>query len=357
MNRRNLFKSSAAVTTAAMLSTHNIAHATAQYGNGKVGATKNSALQGDILASGLLFPEGPIAMADGSVVLVELAGDRLTHIDRQGSKTTIAKLPGGPNGAAMGPDGNFYICLSGGLIWKTENGHTFSIGPAKDYKHGAIQRVNAKTGAAETLYTHCDGVPLRAPNDLVFDKAGGLWFSDLGKTVGDVMYRGNLYYAKTDGSSITRVTTNMPRPNGVGLSPDGSTLFVAEFETARLWSYKITKPGQLELLKGSPNGGKFVAGLPGLNHFDSLAIEQNGNICVATIVAGGITVFSPDGEVLEFHQSPEAFNSNICFGGAEMKTAYVTLSSYGNLFKAQWPRSGLKLNFQESAVLSCNRKR
>lgn len=203
--------------------------------------------------------------------------------------------------------------------------------------------MHSQTGAVETLYTHCDGTPLRAPNDLVFDGHGGFWFTDLGKTVGDVVYRGGVYYAKADGSAITRVPGGIARANGIGFAPDGQHLYVAEFETSRLWRYAITGPGQIQRAAGSPNGAQFVRGLGGLSHFDSLAVEASGNVCVATVIAGGITVFAPDGQVLEFHQAPEAFCSNIAFGGADMRDAFVTLSAYGNLLKARWPRPGLKL--------------
>ncbi len=136
----------------------------------------------------------------------------------------------------------------------------------------------------------------------------------------------------------------MLTPNGIGLSPDGQTLYVSETETARLWSYPVTGRGQLGLAPWpSPNGGRLVHGLAGYQRFDSLALEHNGNICVATLVNGGISVFSPAGELLEFHQAPEGYCTNICFGGPERRTAFITLSGYGQLFAAEWPRPGLAL--------------
>ena len=77
----------------------------------------------------------------------------------------------------------------------------------------------------------------------------------------------------------------------------------------------------------------------------ALALEANGNVCVATLVRGGISVISPQGELLEFHAAPEGYCTNICFGGADRRTAFITLSGYGQLLATQWPRAGLPLAF------------
>ena len=76
----------------------------------------------------------------------------------------------------------------------------------------------------------------------------------------------------------------------------------------------------------SPNGGELVAGLPGYQLFDSLAVDAEGNICVATLFNGGITVISPDGKSIEHVPMPDVYTTNLCFGGKDLRTAYVTLS-------------------------------
>ena len=78
-------------------------------------------LTGKEIASGLAFPEGPIALADGSVILVEIAGGRLTRISPTGKKQVVAELGGGPNGAAIGPDGKCYVCNNGGFTWHKDD--------------------------------------------------------------------------------------------------------------------------------------------------------------------------------------------------------------------------------------------
>lgn len=310
---------------------------------------KQLKLQGEVVATGLAFPEGPVAMPDGSVLVVEIAGACLTRVLPSGELRKVADLGGGPNGAALGPDGHCYVCNNGGFSWRTDDGFTRPTGPAADYQGGCIQRVDVATGAVQTVYTHCDGLALHGPNDIVFDAHGGFWFSDFGKTFEDKMMRGALYYARTDGSFIRRAAHPVLTPNGVGLSPDGSQLYVAETETSRLWSYPVLNAeperGRLRMEPWpSPNGGRLVHGLPGYQRFDSLALEEGGNICVATLVRGGISVFSPGGEPLEFHEAPEGYCTNICFGGADRRTAYITLSGHGQLFAARWPRAGLALN-------------
>lgn len=305
------------------------------------------------VTTGLRFPEGPIAMPDGSVLVVEIGGGCLTRVQPDGQKETVAIVGGGPNGAAIGPDGKCYICNNGGFNWVQEtDGYLRPHGRADAYTGGSIQRVDIDTGAVETLYTHCDGKPIMGPNDIVFDgnmfgNGGGFWFTDHGKSYDRLMDRGALYYATIDGSFIREAAFPLITPNGCGLSPDGGTLYVSETETGRLWAWPIIGPGELAKEPWpSPAGGRFIGGATGYQRFDSLAVEANGNICVASLVGAGISVFSPDGGLLEFHEAPEPYCTNICFGGPDMKTAWITLSGYGRLVAVEWPRPGLPLPHQ-----------
>lgn len=307
---------------------------------------KQLMLEGRTVTTGLEFPEGPIAMPDGSVLVVEIKSGRLTRILPNGEKHVVAEIGGGPNGAAIGPDGKCYICNNGGFNWITaEDGHNRPHGRFDDYTGGSIQRVDLDTGAVETLYTECDGNPLCGPNDIVFDADGGFYFSDLGKQYGRLMDRGAVFYARIDRSMITEVAFPVLTPNGVGISPDEGTLYVSETETGRLWSYPILGTGQLGKEPWpSPNGGSLIGSPGGYQRFDSLAVEACGNICVATLVNGGITVFAPDGDIIEFWAAPEGYCTNIAFGGPNLTKAYITLSGYGTLLEVDWPRAGLPLH-------------
>ncbi len=298
----------------------------------------------EIVTEGLQFPEGPIAMADGSVVLVEIKRQTLTRVKPDGTQEVIAKLGGGPNGAAVGPDGAVYVCNNGGFQWNEVAGLTLPHGTAENYKTGSIQRVDLATGKVTTVYDSCDGRPLRGPNDIVFDSQGGFWFTDLGKSDGDRMHMGHLLYAKPDGSLIKRAREGMVTPNGVGLSPDEKTVWVAETHTSRVWGFSIVGEGEIAAPANLFTAGTVLGPLPGYQMLDSLAVEADGKVCCATLVSGGITAFDPSGST-EYTAFPDPLITNICFGGDDMKTAWVTASGTGKLFKCRWPRAGLKLAF------------
>jgi gluconolactonase len=297
------------------------------------------------IAEGLQFPEGPVALAGGSVLLVEIYAGTVTRVMPDGTKTVVARPGGGPNGAAIGPDGKCYICNNGGFEWHVEGDHRRPIMQAQDYAGGRIERVDLATGAVECLYRAAGEVPLKGPNDLVFDRQGGLYFTDLGKTRAREMDRGAVYYAKADGSAIVEVAFPMVTPNGIGLAPDEKTLYVAETEPARLWAFDILAPGVAKKDPWpSPHGGRLVAGMGGYQRFDSLALDARGHICVATLINGGVTVISPDGRQVEHHPMPDPMTTNICFGGPGLRTAFITLSWTGRLVAVDWPVPGLKLN-------------
>jgi gluconolactonase len=296
------------------------------------------------LASGLLFPEGPIALPDGSVLLVEIKRGTLTRVSPDGRTSVVAKTGGGPNGAALGPDGKVYVCNNGGFEWHEVGPFLLPGNQPADYLGGSIQRVDLATGAVETLYRECGGNPLRGPNDLVFDATGGFWFTDHGKTRPRDRDRGGLYYARPDGLTLREVVYPLDAPNGVGLSPDGRRVYVAETHTGRVFYWNLSGPGEIAP-HASPNGGHLLAGLPGMQLLDSLAVDAQGNVCVATLVNGGITIISPDGAKQEHVPMPDPLTTNICFGGKDLATAYITLSATGKLVSTPWPNRGLALAF------------
>jgi gluconolactonase len=247
----------------------------------------------------------------------------------------------------MGPDGHLYCCNNGGFEWQEVMGLLVPGEQPASYTGGSIQRIDPATGRVETVYTHCGAHPLRGPNDLVFDGQGGFWFTDHGKIRERERDRGGLYYARPDGSLIREVVFPLDSPNGVGLSPDGRRLYVAETFTGRLWAFDVGAPG--EIVSGSvlpgQGGGTLVAGLPGFQLFDSLAVEAGGNVCVATLAAAAITVIAPDGTIVEQVSVPDLIPTNICFGGPDLRTGYVTLSGTGQLVALEWKRPGLALAY------------
>ena len=301
------------------------------------------------VASGLGFPEGPVAMADGSVVLTEISRSTLSRVTPDGEIEVIAELGGGPNGAAIGPDGACYVVNNGGCFTFIDLGGLVVPGPTPpEWEAGCVQRVDLETGEFTTLYDSCDGRPLRAPNDIVFDTHGGFWFTDHGVRRDRFSDITGLFYAMADGSEIREVVFGLESPNGIGISPDGSTLYAAETHSGRLLSWEITGPGEVANTEGLHGGGALMYGAAGGALFDSLAIDGEGNVCVATLLTSGVSVVSaqgahhPEGGV-EFLYTGDPVTTNICFEGSDSNVAYITLSATGRLVRCEWPVHGLDL--------------
>lgn len=300
-----------------------------------------------VITDQLKYPEGPVTLSDGSVYVVEMAGGCVSRVAPDGTVTVIADTGGGPNGLALGPEGKLFVCNNGGLTFERMGNELRSVhGQANETRYGSIQRVDPVSGQVDVLYTHCGENRLSAPNDLVFDEEGGFYFTDFGRTRHRLCDIGAIYYAQPDGSKIEEIVHPIANPNGIGLSPDGSILYVSETETARLWAYPIISPGKLKL-EGypSPNGGRLVYGAPGYHRFDSLAVLANGDICVATVASGLITVIGADGNLIRTIPMPDRHTTNIAFGGADLRTAYITLTMTGKLVAMDWDEPGLELYF------------
>ncbi|MCC6436038.1 MAG: SMP-30/gluconolactonase/LRE family protein [Acidimicrobiales bacterium] len=304
-----------------------------------------------VMTTGLRFPEGPIALPNGDVLLVEIARGTLTRCRPDGSTDVVAETGGGPNGAALGPDGKVYICNNGGFEWHERGGLLLPGFQPASYVGGSIQRVDVETGAVETLYTHCGDRQLRGPNDIVFDRHGGFYFTDLGKGRDHDMDRGAIYYASTDGSSITQVAAPLLTPNGIGLSPEEDRLYYAETATGRVWYWELDAPGVLRItgpqVSSTSVAATLLANVGGIARLDSLAVDSEGNVCVATLMVGSITAIAPDGSIRAVVPVPggDFMVTNICFGGPDLTTAYITASGKGTLYAHEWHCPGLKLNF------------
>lgn len=298
-----------------------------------------------ILAEGLRFPEGPVALPDGAVAMVEIEKQVVSRIAPDGSYSVIAKTGGGPNGLAAGPDNTLILCNNGGFDWHEEPEILRPAGQAGDYTNGRIEVIDIATGSVRTLYDRCGDVMLKGPNDLQLDGKGGFWFSDLGKVRARDRDHGGVYWAALDGSRIVEAAFPVfGGANGIGISPDGEKLYVAETETGRLWGWDIIGPGQLRKCPWpSTNGGELICQFPGFRRLDSLAITDAGNIVVATLIAGEITTVTPAGKIIDVVKMPERMPTNICFGGPDRRTAYITLSNTGKLATMRWREAGLRL--------------
>ncbi|MFN4025170.1 MAG: SMP-30/gluconolactonase/LRE family protein [Hyphomonas sp.] len=302
----------------------------------------------EVVASGLGFPEGPVIMEDGSVIIVEIQLGCISRIWGEGKREVIATPGGGPNGLAIGPDGALYCCNNGGFEYHNVGGLMVPGNCPPDYSGGRIERIDLTTGKVERLYDSVDGNALRGPNDIVFDAEGGFYFTDLGKGFSRTRDHGGVYYARPDGSFIKEVDYHHISPNGCGLSPDGKTLYFADTMTARLWAFALTGPGEYAPHRPPFLRGRVITGQTELCYFDSLGVAASGNVCVATILKngghGGITTITPEGKS-SFTEIPDPFVTNIAFGGKDMKDAYITASGTGQLIRCRWPEAGLSLNY------------
>jgi gluconolactonase len=298
-----------------------------------------------VVASGLGFPEGPVALLDGSVLFVEIARGKLSRAWPDGRVTTVADLGGGPNGAAIGPDKAAYVANDGGLAFRSAEGRTMVAGVPPAYVGGSIQRVDLATGTFRTLYDGLGGNRLKGPNDIVFDEWGGLWFTDTGKGYARTRDHGGLYWGKADGSELREIAYPLLTPNGIALGPDRRTLYVALSEKRQIAAYTLIGPGQVETANGAPET-RLVASLGGDMSIDNIAVEANGNLVLAAVRQGAVLTLDRAGQVIETVRLPDPVVTAMAFGGADMKTLFVTLSSSGQIVAVPWPRAGLSSVFR-----------
>jgi gluconolactonase len=335
-----------------------------------------------VVARDLAYPEGPIGYPDGSVLLVEIEGERVTRVHPDGRTETVARVSGGPNGAALGPDGRLYICNNGGFRWTsvpvppTHQTLQLGVGEPEGYQGGRIERLDLATGKLERLYhevrdradlagfgarspraaTWDPPFKLSGPDDLVFDTTGHFWFTDFGKSRERTRDVTGVYYASHDGSSIRQSAYPLDSPNGIGLSPDGKRLYVSLTWWRTILYYELDpdEPGTIVPNPGTLDGSYVLSGaLPPL---DSMALDEEGNLYVATLIPkgntplcnGGITVLSPQGEQIEYLELAvdglfTPLPSRICFGGPDRKTAFITCGASGLLLRAEASVPGLAL--------------
>lgn len=302
----------------------------------------------EVIAEGLQFPEGPIYASDGSVILVEIRAGRLTRVRvSDGQTSTVAECGGGPNGAAVTADGRIIVCNNGGFSWEVGADNRIATLRPEDYQGGSIQMVDPKTRVVETIFTQSGDHRLPGPSDVVVDSVGGTWITDAGKRWHRSLEMGAVHYITPDGKTIREELFPLIQPNGIGFSPEGDRLYVAETAPGRLWWWPVIGHGELDKSGPGPAGGRLLIGLDGFQPLDSLAIDAEGNVCIGTLRSGVISVVSPEGALVDQVSLPvhDDFVTSICFGGSDMRTAFITSSGVGRLYALEWPCPGAALAF------------
>ena len=208
-----------------------------------------------------------------------------------------------------------------------------------DYSGGRIERIDLDSGEVKVLYTECDGNELVGPNDLVFDATAASTSPIMASTGGAF---GLSARSSTRRPTVRRSAKSCSLPirrTVSGSRRTGRALYAAETFTGRVYAWTLTAPGEVS------GPGEVICGLPGMQYFDSLGVDSDGNVVVATLVTGALSVIAPDGELLDQVTLPDPMVTNVCWGGPDRKTAYATLSATGRLASLPWPRPGLALAY------------
>ncbi|MBY0228702.1 MAG: SMP-30/gluconolactonase/LRE family protein [Gemmataceae bacterium] len=250
--------------------------------------------------------EGPACDAEGNVYAVNFAKQgTIGRTTPKGESETWATLPGGSvgNGIVFDRKGTMYVA---------------------DYAKHNVLRIDPKT---KKVAVFCHEPGMNQPNDLAIGPDGVLWASDpdWGKSTGQVWRIG------TDGKA-KRVAEKMGTTNGIEVSPDGKTLYVNESVQRNVWSFPITKDGlgEKKLLKKFDDHG-----------FDGMRCDADGNLYVTRYGKGTVAVLSPEGKVLREIDVLGKSPSNLCFGGPDGRTVYVTEVDKRRLVSFRTDKPGL----------------
>src|SRR3954469_14178727 len=244
------------------------------------------------------FTEGPAADRESNLYFSDVQGDKLYKIDAKGELSTLLDPSHHTNGLMINGAGKIVACeMDGRLI-----------------------EVNPKTKEVKSLADGYEGKRFNAPNDLVIDRDGGIYFTDPHFRAPMPLPQGvrGFYYRATDGK-VTRLGEVEAAPNGIILSPDEKTLYVIPSMQAEMLAYAVQAPGKigekrvyctLKQVSGKTNGGG-----------DGLTIDTKGNLYITSAL--GLQVFSPQGSLLGIIEFPEQ-PANCAFGGKDNKTLYAT---------------------------------
>lgn len=265
--------------------------------NGQAQEIIASGAQVEKLADGFSFTEGPAVDRKGNVYFTDQPNDRILKWSIDGKLSVFLDKTGRANGMYFDREGKLLSCSD------MEN-EIWSIDPK---------------GKHTVLFTDYEGKKLNGPNDLWIHPDGGLYFTDpLYKrdywTRDPEMQQDgqHVYYLAPDRQTVFRVDTTLEQPNGIIGTPDGKKLYVADIRARKTYSYDIQADGKLTNKKLFTEMGS-----------DGMTIDERGNIY---LTGRGVTVFNPEGKQIAHIPVEAGWTANVCFGGKDMKTLFITAS-------------------------------
>jgi gluconolactonase len=248
------------------------------------------------LADGFSFTEGPSADSRGNVYFTDQPNDRIMVWSTAGKLTTFMQPSGRSNGLAFDKKGNLWSCAD-------ELTELWCIAPGKN---------------VSVVVENYKNKLLNGPNDLWINKNDGIYFTDPyykrpwwkhKERPQDIQA---VYYLNPDHKTLIRVAEDLVQPNGIVGTPDGKMLFVADIGAKKTWSYTINADGTL-------SGKKLFCEMGS----DGMTIDSKGNIY---LTGDGVTVFDKTGKKIGNIAVPEKWTANVCFGGSDMKSLFITAS-------------------------------
>lgn len=266
----------------------------------------------ELIKDGFQFLEGPAKVPDGTLYFTDIPAETIFQLSPEGQIVEFFKPSGFANGLMYGGDGQLLVCQMA----------------------GALSKIDLATKQLTVLASEYAGRRFNAPNDLVIDREGGIYFTDPRYRAPEPWPQGveAFYYCSAEGQ-ITRLGDDLKAPNGIALSPDEKTLYVIPSLQSEMMAYPILSPGKLGM-------GRVFCQLQQVGNQtagggDGLAVDVKGNLFITS--AAGIQVFSDVGELLGIIRVPEQ-PANCAFGGEDNKTLYITARK--GLYRCSMPVAG-----------------
>ena len=263
------------------------------------------------LADGFLFTEGPAVDKKGNVYFTDQPNNRILKWSVDNKLSVFLESSGRANGTYFDKDGNLLTCSDmDNEIWKID-----------------------MNGNHNTIVTDFGGKKLNGPNDLWIHPKGGIYFTDplykrdYWTRNPDMQQEGEyVYYLSADYKKLERVDTDIEKPNGIIGSKNGKLLYVADIKAGKTYVYDIQSDASLKNKRLFTNMGS-----------DGMTIDSKGNIY---ITGRGVYVFNPKGEQIAHIPVEAGWTANVCFGGKDMKTLFITASQY--LYSLKMNVAGVK---------------